>query len=83
MLIFAYLAPEVEHNDAFGNPVSSPINHHLVKDEPFCHRCGLWMYNLDIAVVPLIGFSDIDRRSALLWNTSLTLLCGPRRMPVC
>jgi hypothetical protein len=77
MLILAYLAPKVEHNDALGNPISSSIDQYLIQDELLRHRCGLGVYDLDVAVVILFGLGDVDGRDILLRDPPFRLLHAP------
>jgi hypothetical protein len=76
--VAAYLIPEIQHDDSLRNPITTTIDKNLI-DEHLLQgsRCGLRMYDLDVAVIPLVCFGNLYRRSIVLWDTPFRKLERP------
>lgn len=69
------LVPEVHSDDSFRHPVSPSVDQDFVHMHfrRHCEGC-FWLYDLNITVVPLSLFCNLDRRGVILRDAMLGLL---------
>ena len=76
--ILRYLVPEVKRDDPLWYSISTTIYQDLVNIDFISRDHGGWnavsLYDLDVAVIPLPGFHDIDRCSIRSRNATFWLL---------
>ena len=72
------LIPKVERDDPLGHAISTSIDKDLIGIDLFRHtgrrRGNVSLDDLDVAVVPLSGFGDVDGCGMHQWYATLWLL---------
>ena len=72
------LIPKVERDDPLGHAISASIDKDLIGIDLFRHTGRRWgnvsLDDLDVAVVPLSGFGDVDWCGMHSWYATLRLL---------
>ena len=73
-----HFVPEIKCDDPLRDAIAATVDEDFINVDPFRNKCwrrsGVGLNHLDVAVVPLSGFGDVDGRGMHPWYATLWLL---------